>query len=99
MGSPFDLYQTLPVGGGLLVPCSLLGPPVIKLDTVVPGQGRQFQCVSPNILVLKIWPLKQKHQCSRNAVSQPPPKMYGIRQAGVEFSLCESSPVGVFDAC
>ena len=54
MGSPFDLYQTLPVGGGLLVPCSLLGPPVIKLDTVVPGQGRQFQCVSPDILVLKI---------------------------------------------
>ena len=27
---PFDLYRTLPIGGGLLVPCSLLGPPVIK---------------------------------------------------------------------
>ena len=26
--SPFDLSQTLPVGGGLLVPCSLPGPPV-----------------------------------------------------------------------
>ena len=26
--SPFDLSQTLPVGGGLLAPCSLPGPPV-----------------------------------------------------------------------
>ena len=86
MGS---LYRTLPVGGGLLAPCSLLGPPVIKLATIVPGQGRQFQCVSPDILVLKIWPLKQKHQCSINAVSQSPLKMYRIRHAGVELcSLC-----------
>ena len=29
--SPFDLSQTLLVGGGLLVPCSLPGPPVVKL--------------------------------------------------------------------
>ena len=28
--SPFDLSQILPVGGGLLVPCFLPGPPVIK---------------------------------------------------------------------
>ena len=28
--SPFDLSWTLPVGRGLLVPCSLPGPPVIK---------------------------------------------------------------------
>ena len=28
--SPFDLSQTLPVGGGLLVPFSLPGPLVIK---------------------------------------------------------------------
>ena len=28
--SPFDLSRTLPVGGGLLVPCSLPGPPVVK---------------------------------------------------------------------
>ena len=27
---PFDRSQTLPVGGGLLVPCSLPGPPVVK---------------------------------------------------------------------
>ena len=44
--SPFDLSQTLPVGGGLLVPCSLPGPPVIKqlmqMVTVVPGQGGRF---------------------------------------------------------
>ena len=47
----FDLSRTLPVGGGLLVPCSLPGPPVIKLMqmvTMVPGKGGQFQCASPN---------------------------------------------------
>ena len=47
--SPFDLSQTHPVGGGLLVSCSLPGPPVIKqlmqMVTVVPGQGGQFQSV------------------------------------------------------
>ena len=39
--SHFDLFQTLPVGGGLLVPRSLRGPPVIKqlmqMVTMVPG--------------------------------------------------------------
>ena len=30
VASPFDLSQILLVGSGLLVPCSLLGPPVIK---------------------------------------------------------------------
>ena len=47
--SPFDLSQTLPVGGGLLVPYSLSGSPVIKqlmqMVTMVPGQGGQFQSV------------------------------------------------------
>ena len=47
--SPFDLSQTLPVGGGLLVPCSLAGPPVIKqlmqMVTMGPSQGGQFQSV------------------------------------------------------
>ena len=47
--SPFDLSQTLPVGGGLLVPCSLEGPPVVKqlmqMVTMVPGQGGRFQSV------------------------------------------------------
>ena len=42
--SPFDLSQTLPVGGALLVLCSLPGPPVIKLlmqvVTMLPGQGQ-----------------------------------------------------------
>ena len=47
--SPFDLSLTLPVGGGLLVPCSLAGPPVVKqlmqMVTMLPGQGGQFQSV------------------------------------------------------
>ena len=45
--SPFDLSRTLLVGGGLLVPCSLPGPPVVKqlmqIVTMVPGQGGRFQ--------------------------------------------------------
>ena len=45
--SPFDLSRTLLVGGGLLVPCSLPGPPVVKqlmqMVTMVPGQGGRFQ--------------------------------------------------------
>ena len=47
--SPFDLSRTLPVGGGLLVPCSLPGPPVVKqlmqMVTMVPGHGGRFQSV------------------------------------------------------
>ena len=47
--SPFDLSRTRPFGGGLLVPCSLLGPPVVKqlmqMVTMVPGQGGRFQLV------------------------------------------------------
>ena len=50
MVSPFDLFRTLPVGGGLLVSCSLPGPPVIKqlmqMVAMVPGQSRRFQSVS-----------------------------------------------------
>ena len=46
---PFDRSQTLLVGGGLLVPCSLPGPPVVKqlmqMVTMVPGQGERFQSV------------------------------------------------------
>ena len=49
MVSPFDLSRTLPVGGGLSVPCSLPGPPALKqllqMVTVVPGQGGWFQSV------------------------------------------------------
>ena len=45
--SPFD--RTLSVGDGLLAPCSLPRPPVLKqlmrMVTVVPGQGGQFQSV------------------------------------------------------
>ena len=51
--SPFDLSRTLPVGGGLLVSCSLPGPPVVKqlmqMVTMVPGGAGGFsQCASPN---------------------------------------------------
>ena len=45
--TPFDLSRVLPVGGGLLVMCSLPGPPVVKqllqMITMVPDQGGQFQ--------------------------------------------------------
>ena len=53
MVSPFNLSRALPVGGGLFVPRSLPGPPVVKhlvqMVTVVPGQGGRFsQRASPN---------------------------------------------------
>ena len=55
--SHFDLSRALLVGGGLSVPCSLPGPPVIKqlmqIVTMVPGQGGQ--CVSPNITMWEVW--------------------------------------------
>ena len=47
--SPLGLFWTLLVGGGLLVPCSLPGPPAIKqlmqMVTMVPGQGGWIQSV------------------------------------------------------
>ena len=47
--SPFDLSETLPVGGVFLVLHSLSGSPVIKqlmqIVTMVPGQGGRFQSV------------------------------------------------------
>ena len=51
--SPFDLAQTLPVGGSLLVPCSLPGPPVIKqlmqmLLWCLARMGGFSQCASSN---------------------------------------------------
>ena len=53
--SPFDLSRTLPVGGGLLVLCSLPGPPVLKqlmqMVTMVPGQRGFNQCASPDTYV------------------------------------------------
>ncbi|XP_022417016.1 protein TEX261 isoform X1 [Delphinapterus leucas] len=49
--SLFDLYQILWFGGGLLVPCSLPGPPAIKLlvqmVTLEPGQCGWFRSVVP----------------------------------------------------
>ena len=47
--SPFGLSPALPVGGDLLVPCSLPGPLVLKqlmqMVTMVPGQGGRFHSV------------------------------------------------------
>ena len=47
--TPLDLSRILLVGGGLLVLCSLPGPPVIKqlmqMVTMVPGQGGRFPLV------------------------------------------------------
>ena len=47
--SPLDLSRTLLVGGGLFVPCSLAGPPVVKqrmqMVTMVPGHGGRFRSV------------------------------------------------------
>ena len=50
VASPFDLSQTLPVGSGLSVLCSLSGPPVVKYLTrvVTMVSGSVIQCVSPN---------------------------------------------------
>ena len=40
--SPFDLSRTLLVGGGLLIPYSLPGPPVVKqLVQIVTGESGQ----------------------------------------------------------
>ena len=51
--SPFDLSRTLLVGGGLLVPCSLPGPPVIRhsykwLLCCLARVGGFSQCASPS---------------------------------------------------
>ena len=52
--SPFDLSWTFPVGGGLLVLCSLPGSPVVKqlmkMVTMVPGWA-----ISVTLLPLTIW--------------------------------------------
>ena len=59
--SPFALSRTLPVGGGLLVLCSLPGPPIVKqlmqMVTMVPGQGGQFQsmCFLYNSIIMIIY--------------------------------------------
>ena len=61
--SPFDLSQTLPVGGSLLLPYSLPGSPVIeqlmRMVSKGPGQGGRFiQCASPNNSPLRDFILK-----------------------------------------
>ena len=55
--SPLDLSRTLSVGGGLLVPCSLSGSPVIKqlmeMVTMVPGQGGGFSVLPLTVVAQK----------------------------------------------
>ena len=69
--SPFDLFGTLQVGGGSLVPYSLSGSPVIKqlmqMVTMVPGQGGRFQCAYPNTTRCN---LKAFMQLETNPVTQ-----------------------------
>ena len=61
--SPFDLSRTLLVGGGLLVPCSLPGPPVIKqlmqMVTMVPARVGSFNpCASARLdQTLQLFPV------------------------------------------
>ena len=55
--SPFELSRTLPVGGGILVPCSLPGPPVVKqlmqmVSRCLARVGSFSQCASPNTTFL-----------------------------------------------
>ena len=49
--SPFDLSRILRLGGSLLVPCFLPGPPVVsrlmQAATILPLQGEQFWSVFP----------------------------------------------------
>ena len=58
MVSPFDLSRTLLVGGGLLVPCSSPGPPVLKqlvqMVTMVSGQGGRSQSVCVTVLQVTV---------------------------------------------
>ena len=54
-GVSFLPFLNPSVGGGLLVPCSLPGPPVLKqlmqMVTMVPGQRGFNQCASPDTYV------------------------------------------------
>ena len=57
--SPFEPSQTLPVGGGLFVQCSLPKPTVVRqlteVVTMVLGQGSGFShCASPNIVAKRM---------------------------------------------
>ena len=58
--SPFDLSRTLLVGGGLLVPYSLSGSPVIKQEFYANGYSGAWPewAVSISVLPLTIPPCK-----------------------------------------
>ena len=70
--SPFDLSRTLPVGGGLLILCSLPGPPAVKqlrqMVTMVPGQGGQFQVSVLPLTISRQKKRKKKKTKVRNSI-------------------------------
>ena len=79
--SPLDLSRTLPVGGGLVVPHSLSGPPVIKqlmqMVTMVPGQGGwKTRWTKDN-------GLSESESCSVMSNSLRPHGLYSILQARI----------------
>ena len=64
VASPFDLSQTLLVGGGLLVPCSLPGLPVLKqrmqmVTGCLARVGSFSQCASPNKTMIHLYIVNQ----------------------------------------
>ena len=67
VASLFDLSWTLPVGGGLLVPYSFPGPPVVKqlmwMVTREPGHSGQFQsvCFPWHCLEMSLSGFKSRH--------------------------------------
>ena len=85
--SPFDFSRTLPVGGGLLVPCSLPGPPVVKhlMQMVLwwlARRGGISQCASPNSISHF---LEEISSLSHSIVS-----LYFFVEAGFLISPCYS---------
>ena len=72
--SPFDLTQTLLVGGDLLVLCSLSGPPVVKqlkqMVTMVTGGRSQSVCFPEHFywqFILMFLTLNDKYRRKRNS--------------------------------
>ena len=60
MVSPLDRSRTLPVGGGLVVPCSLPGPPVVKCKITHANSyygAWPGWAVSVNVFPLPVFPI------------------------------------------
>ena len=94
--SPFDLSRTLPVGGGLLVSCSLAGSPILtqlmQMVTMAPGQGGRFPSVLP---LTGLRALRLQHTCffpgARSVLCWSPHQCFAAfsqGQLGVSFCSC-----------